>query len=124
MTHPARTEKTSHPMIDCRIFTCSVLLTAFTLFGCTETTSPVTSPAGPVIQNDQLHYPPDHPQIALLSTTKATMANEVSVDLPARIVWNEERTQRIFPAFPGRITSIDVTVGQSVGIPRFWGSPG
>jgi len=114
MTHTARIEKTSLPMIDCRLITYSVLLTAFALFGCTDTPSPVASPAGPVIQNDQLHYPPDHPQIALLSTTKAIMANEVSVDLPARIVWNEERTQRIFPAFPGRVTSIDVTVSQSV----------
>lgn len=114
MTHHACIEKTIHTMLDCRLFTCSVLLAVFALFGCTEPPSPVASPAGPVIQNDQLHYPPDHPQIALLSTTKAAMANEVPVDLPARMVWNEERTQRIFPAFPGRITSIDVTVGQSV----------
>lgn len=114
LTPPARLEKTLHKMMDCRLFTCSVVLTTFALFGCTDTPSPVASPAGPVIQNDQLHYPPDHPQIALLSTSKAAMASAVSVDLPARMVWNEERTQRIFPAFPGRITSIDVTVGQSV----------
>ncbi len=101
-------------MMDCRLFSCTVVLTAVALFGCTDTPSPVASPAGPVIQNDQLQYPPDHPQIALLSTTKATEASEVPVDLPARVVWNEERTQRVFPAFAGRITQIDVAVGQSV----------
>ncbi len=101
-------------MMDLRLFTCSVVLTSVALFGCTDTPSPVASPAGPVIQNDQLQYPPEHPQIALLSTTKATVAGQVSVDLPARVVWNEERTQRVFPAFSGRITQIDVTVGQSV----------
>lgn len=101
-------------MMDRRLFSCTVVLTAVALFGCTDTPSPVASPAGPVIQNDQLQYPPDHPQIALLSTTKATEASEVPVDLPARVVWNEERTQRVFPAFAGRITQIDVAVGQSV----------
>lgn len=114
MNLQARTPKPVLPMIHCRALTFTVLLAALTLSGCSEPTSPVSAPAGPVIQNDQLQYPPDHPQIALLSTSKATVAKEVSVDLPARIVWNEERTQRIFPAFSGRITRIDVTVGQSV----------
>ena len=101
-------------MIHRHALTFSVLLTALALSGCSEPASPVSAPAGPVIQNDQLQYPPQHPQIALLSTSKAVVATEVPVDLPARIVWNEERTQRIYPAFQGRVTSIDVSVGQSV----------
>jgi cobalt-zinc-cadmium efflux system membrane fusion protein len=36
------------------------------------------------------------------------------VELPARLVWNEERTQRIYPAFAGRVLRITADVGQPV----------
>lgn len=36
------------------------------------------------------------------------------MDLPARLVWNEERTQRVYPAFAGRVTAIRADLGQAV----------
>ncbi|WP_300552438.1 efflux RND transporter periplasmic adaptor subunit [Limnohabitans sp. Rim8] len=93
---------------------CTLLLVTLVIGGCSEPVSPTPSVAGPVIQGDQLQYPPDHPQIALLTTTAAVMATEIPVDLPARIVWNEERTQRVFSAFSGRVSSIDVSLGQAI----------
>jgi cobalt-zinc-cadmium efflux system membrane fusion protein len=92
----------------------TLLLATLVIGGCSEPVRPTPSVAGPVIQGDQLQYPPDHPQIALLTTTAAVMANDIPVDLPGRIVWNEERTQRVFSAFSGRVSSIDVTMGQSI----------
>lgn len=92
----------------------TLLLATLVIGGCSEPVSPKPSLAGPVIQGDQLQYPPDHPQIALLTTTAALMATDIPVDLPARIVWSEERTQRVFSAFSGRVSSIDVTMGQSI----------
>jgi membrane fusion protein, heavy metal efflux system len=92
----------------------TLLLATLVIGGCSEPVSPKPSLAGPVIQGDQLQYPPDHPQIALLTTTAAVMATDIPVDLPGRIVWNEERTQRVFSAFSGRVSSIDVTMGQSI----------
>jgi len=92
----------------------TLLLATLVIGGCSEPVSPTPSLAGPVIQGDQLQYPPDHPQIALLTTTAAVMATDIPVDLPARIVWSEERTQRVFSAFSGRVSSIDVTMGQSI----------
>ena len=92
----------------------TLLLATLVIGGCSEPVSPTPSVAGPVIQGDQLQYPPDHPQIALLTTTAAVMATEIPVDLPARIVWNEERTQRVFSAFSGRVSSIDVSLGQAI----------
>ena len=92
----------------------TLLLATLVIGGCSEPVRPTPSVAGPVIQGDQLQYPPDHPQIALLTTTAAVMASDIPVDLPGRIVWNEERTQRVFSAFSGRVSSIDVTMGQSI----------
>jgi cobalt-zinc-cadmium efflux system membrane fusion protein len=92
----------------------TLLLATLVIGGCSEPVRPTPSVAGPVIQGDQLQYPPNHPQIALLTTTAAVMATDIPVDLPGRIVWNEERTQRVFSAFSGRVSSIDVTMGQSI----------
>ncbi|XAH23703.1 efflux RND transporter periplasmic adaptor subunit [Xylophilus sp. GW821-FHT01B05] len=71
-------------------------------------------PTAPIVQGKQLRFPPNHPQLALLNSVPATAATELMVELPARLVWNEERTQRIYPPFGGRITAIGADVGQSV----------
>ena len=91
---------------------------ALLLSGCgksgTEAAAAPAEPAPPVIQSGQLRFPSGHPQLALLGTVEARAAKDVAVDLPARLVWNEERTQRIYPAFAGRITSIQADLGQPV----------
>jgi cobalt-zinc-cadmium efflux system membrane fusion protein len=61
-----------------------------------------------------LRFAPNHPQLALLGLVSATPAQALSVDLPARMVWNEEHTQRIYPAFAGRVSAIRADVGQAV----------
>ena len=101
-------------IIRSRSFLYTILLATLVLGGCSEPVRPTPVLAGPVIQGGLLQYPPDHPQIALLTTTAAVAASDISVDLPARIVWNEDRTQRVFSAFAGRVSSVDVAVGQSV----------
>ena len=68
----------------------------------------------PIVQGQQLRFPAGHPQLALLGTTEAKAAESVTLELPARLVWNEERTQRIYPAFAGRVLSLNADTGQSV----------
>ena len=68
----------------------------------------------PIVQGQQLRFPAGHPQLALLGTTEAKTAESVTIELPARLVWNEERTQRIYPAFAGRVLSLSADIGQSV----------
>lgn len=70
--------------------------------------------AEPIIQGQQLHYPANHPQLVLLGSTPARFAKSVTVELPARLTWNEERTQRIYPAFAGRVQQLLVDTGQTV----------
>ena len=73
---------------------------------------PIAPP--PIIQGEQLRFPAGHPQLALLATAPAVAANSVSIELPARLVWNEEKTERIYPAFSGRVIKLNADVGQSV----------
>ena len=77
---------------------------------------PVSHPIAPppIIQGEQLRFPAGHPQLALLSTAPAVAANSMAVVLPARLVWNEEKTERIYPAFAGRVAKLNADVGQSV----------
>ena len=86
------------------------------LSACQEAPAPVVAPSQPIIQNNQIRYPADHPQLALLTTQDVKTATDLKVELPAKLVWNEERTQRIYPAFSGRVAGIHVDLGQTVQV--------
>ncbi len=86
------------------------------LVACQEAPAPVAAPSQPIIQNNQIRYPADHPQLALLASEGVAPATLLRVELPAKLVWNEERTQRIYPAFSGRVVGIHVDLGQSVQV--------
>ena len=85
------------------------------LAACQDKTEPVAATPLPIIDKQQLRYPAEHPQLKLLVTEAAKEARTFEVELPARLVWNEERTQRIYPAFAGRVSRIVADVGQRVG---------
>lgn len=72
------------------------------------------APAQPIVQGNQMRFPPGHSQLALLGITASAPGKAITVELPARIVWNEERTQRIYPAFAGRVMAIRADIGQAV----------
>ncbi|MBU3647910.1 MAG: efflux RND transporter periplasmic adaptor subunit [Limnohabitans sp.] len=77
--------------------------------------APAKPPAPqPIVQGQQLRFPAGHPQLALLKTIEAKSAQSVTIELPARLVWNEERTQRVYPAFAGRVLQLHADIGQSV----------
>ena len=89
-------------------------LLAVALIACTEAPAPIPEPPAPIVQGNQLRFATGHPQLALLGLTAAAPGKAITVELPARLVWNEERTQRIYPAFAGRVTAIRADVGQAV----------
>lgn len=92
-----------------------ILMITFALSSCKEQVNLEHPVAGPlVIHSNTLRYSKDHPQLQLLALSKVTVARETIVELPARIIWNEERTQRVFSAFSGRVKSIKADVGQEV----------
>ncbi len=91
-----------------------LLLSALGLGACTETPAPKAEAPAPIVQNNQLRFAAGHPQLNLLHVTAALPAKAMTVELPAKLVWNEERTQRIYPAFAGRVMAIKADVGQKV----------
>lgn len=84
------------------------------LSACQDKAEPMAAAPMPIIQDKQLRYPAGHPQLPLLVSTAALQAQNVTVELPAKLVWNEEKTQRVYPAFAGRVTRISADVGQAV----------
>lgn len=89
-------------------------LATLALFACTEAPAPKQETPAPIVQGNQLRFPAGHPQLALLTLTAAAPAKPIAIELPSKLVWNEERTQRIYPAFAGRVMAIKADVGQSV----------
>ncbi|WP_404301069.1 efflux RND transporter periplasmic adaptor subunit [Alicycliphilus denitrificans] len=92
------------------------LYAAALLQGCHKPQPVAAEPeaAPPMLQAGQLHFAPGHPQLALLTATAARRSQELVVELPAKLVWNEERTQRVYPPFAGRVLAIRADLGQAV----------
>ena len=90
------------------------LLMMLMLVACTEAPAPAAEIAAPILQGRQLRFASNSPQLALLEVSSAAPSKTLTIELPARLVWNEERTQRIYPAFAGRVTAIKADVGQAV----------
>ena len=84
------------------------------LSACSEAPAPKAAEPQPIMQGKQLRFPTGHAQLALLKTTPAQVAQSISVELPAHVVWNEERTQRIYAPLTGRVDSIRADVGKAV----------
>ena len=89
------------------------LFVASTLAACNEAPTP-PQPPGPILQGQQLRFPPNHAQLAQIGIATAAPGRTITIDLPAKVVWNEERTQRLYPAFAGRVSRIVADVGQPV----------
>ena len=75
---------------------------------------PVPEAAEPILRGHQLVFPDKHPQLALLKIVPASAGTAVDLALSAKLVWNESRTQRIYPAFAGRVERIGVDVGEAI----------
>ena len=99
-----------------RLFLSTLIVGTFGLLAACNDTAPAAAPEAPapILQGNQLRFAPGHPQLALLGLATAAPGKSIAVELPARLVWNEERTQRIYASFAGRVTAIKVDVGQAV----------
>lgn len=91
-----------------------ISLYSLVLAACHEAPTPKSESPAPIVQNNQIRFAPNHPQLALLGLTAASATQTLTTELPAKLVWNEDRTQRLYASFAGRVAAIKVDVGQSV----------
>jgi cobalt-zinc-cadmium efflux system membrane fusion protein len=93
----------------------ALAIAAAALAGCKEAPAPAAQePAAPIVQDGQLRFAAGHPHLAWLKTAPASPGRAFAVELPARLVWDEQHTQRIVPSFAGRVSRIEADVGQVV----------
>ena len=68
----------------------------------------------PVIEGETVHFPAGSPQLALLHSEQVVSESTETLRLPARIVWNETRTVRVFAPLAGRIVRLLAQPGETV----------
>ena len=91
------------------------LLACALLAACGDQPAPKADAPTPIVQGNRLRFVADHPQLRLLTLATTSAAQPVRVELPAKLVWNEERTQRIYSPFAARVVAIKADIGQRVG---------
>ncbi len=68
----------------------------------------------PKVSGNLLTFAADSPQLASLKTSQVTQREDSAVELTGRLVWDENRSVRVFPPLAGRVTRIFVESGTQV----------
>jgi len=71
-------------------------------------------PQPPVVSENRVLFTQDSPQLAAFAVEKAGVRDNEVVRLNGRIVWDEERTVRIYAPFAGRVDRILVQPGEKI----------
>jgi cobalt-zinc-cadmium efflux system membrane fusion protein len=104
----ARKSNTKRGAVRIAAFAALVLLAA-----CNERpTAPVAT--GPTVEGGAVVFPAGDPQLAVIAVAPAEEAGQLVVRLPGRLVWNEDATVRLFPAFAGKVVRIEAKPGDRV----------
>ncbi len=81
--------------------------------GCGDGASAPEAPQ-PRVENGRIVFEVSSPQLKSISVAETKAAGSLTVRIPGRVVWNEDRTVRLFPAFAGRVLNIDAKAGDVV----------
>ena len=83
------------------------------LAACSEPAREVPAPQVKVVHNT-IEFPADSKQLTSVVTAGVEPRGDSAYRLNGRIVWDEERTVRVFPPLAGRVLSIAVRAGDTV----------
>ncbi len=83
------------------------------LAGCGEKPAPVAPPA-PRFENGEVVFPEGSRQLAAFTMEQAVPGGTQVVELAGRIVWDEDRTVRVYPPMGGRVQRILARAGDPV----------
>jgi cobalt-zinc-cadmium efflux system membrane fusion protein len=70
--------------------------------------------ARPRLENGQIVFPEGSPQVASFASEAVKESGPLQLRLTGRLVWDENRTVRLFPPFAGRVLQILVKTGEHV----------
>jgi cobalt-zinc-cadmium efflux system membrane fusion protein len=102
------------PMHNRFVFAAFVLFLSIFLHSCKDAEKAIAQAPQPILENNRLRYPAGHPQLLSFAIIQAQPMGISHVVAPARVVWNEDRTQRVMAPFAGRVARIVVDMGQEV----------
>lgn len=84
------------------------------LAGCKPEAEPRKTVPPPVMEGDTVRFSMDNPQLKVLRSEAAEEQTRESLRLPARVVWDESRTVRVFAPLSGRIVRLNAQAGDAV----------
>ena len=70
----------------------------------------------PTVREQQVSFPANSPQLRMLDTAEVKAAVPLARRLTGRVVWDEDRTVRVYSAYGGRVESIVVHSGDWVAV--------
>ncbi len=81
--------------------------------GCEHKTE-VPEEAKPTVLGDVITFPVASPALKNIVTAKVAAPRDGELSIPGRLVWDEDRTVRIFTPFAGRVSRLVAQVGDKV----------
>jgi multidrug efflux pump subunit AcrA (membrane-fusion protein) len=90
------------------------LCAGFLSWGCWDKKEKEPSPQPTVEQHSILVFPKASPMLDQIVAVPIEPRREVTLRFNGRLVWNEDRTARVFAPFAGRVQSIAVQPGEHV----------
>jgi cobalt-zinc-cadmium efflux system membrane fusion protein len=91
-----------------------VVCAAVSLLGACAEKEKEAPPQVTIEQHSVVIFPPGSPQIASLTAVPVEPQRDMLVQFSGRLVWNEDRTARVFAPFGGRVTHIAARPGDRV----------
>ncbi len=92
------------------------VLAALALPACHEEKKTAAEPPEIKIESDKVSVPLGAPQQAALAVEVAKPVEKTIIRLTGRLVWDEEKTVRIFSSVAGRVSKINVHLGEPVAV--------
>src|SRR5499427_6976632 len=71
--------------------------------------------ARPRLEDGQIVFPEGSAQVSSFATDSVKASGPLQLRLTGRLVWDENRTVRLYPPFAGRVVQIVVKIGEHVG---------
>ncbi len=91
----------------------TIVCAAILVQGCSQPT-PETPVNDPKVENDRITFPAGSSQLDGIRSLPVSLQPIPSTRLSGRLIWNEERTVRVYTPFAGRVERILVQPGQVI----------